>query len=363
MGQWELPVLDLQLFAEEKTEEATPQRRQEARKKGQVAKSADLNAALVLLALVVLLYALNGYFATELNNYLLYLWQNLDKTPLTEKRLAALFLYTLLFFFKIMAPVFLGAMLIGLGVNFAQVGFLFAPEAIRPKLENINPFSGLKRMFSKKALVELLKALLKITVVGTVTYSLIKNNYESLLFLIYMDVPQGFAQVSRLLFRISLNAVLIFLVIAVLDYLFQRYEFKESIKMSKQEVKEEFKQTEGDPQLKAKLREKQRQLAMHRMMQSIPQATVVITNPTHLAVALKYETGSPGAPTVVAKGAGAIAKKIVEKAREYQVPVVEEKPVARFLYQHVEIGQEIPAELYQAVAEILAMLYRAGKRF
>jgi FlhB-like protein len=133
--------------------------------------------------------------------------------------------------------------------------------------------------------------------------------------------------------------------------------------MSKQEVKEEFKQTEGDPQLKAKLREKQRQLAMHRMMQSIPQATVVITNPTHLAVALKYETGSPGAPMVVAKGAGAIATKIVEKAREYQVPVVEEKPVARFLYQHVEIGQEIPAELYQAVAEILAMLYRAGKRF
>lgn len=355
--------MDLQLFAEEKTEEATPQRKQDVRKKGQVAKSADLNAAVVLLAVVVLLFMLKGYFLGRIQGFFSFLWLDLNKEPLSYRQLSSIAAETLMFFLQIMAPVFLAAVVVGVGINFAQVGFLFAPEIIRPKLENINPLNGLKRMFSKRALVELIKALLKIILVGAVIYSLIKNNYESLFTLIYLEVPAGLALFSQLLFRVCLTAVLVFLVIAILDYLYQRYEFQQSIKMTKQEVKEEFKQTEGDPQIKAKLREKQRQLAMHRMMESIPEATVVITNPTHLAVALKYSTQSQGAPVVVAKGAGAIARRIVEKAKEYDVPVVEEKPVAQFLYKHVEIGQEIPPELYQAVAEILAMLYKAGRRF
>lgn len=356
--------LDLQLFADEKTEEATPRRRQEARKKGQVAKSADLNAAVVLLALVVLLYTLRGYFTAQLSNYFVYILNNINRQLLSEQNLLNLFINTAVLFLKVMAPVFLAAMVMGLSINFTQVGFLFAPEAIKPKLENINPIKGFQRMFSVKALVELLKALFKIVVVGAISYGLIKGDFQKLFYLVYLDIAASFAEVAMLLFRISLNIIVVFLVIAVLDFLFQRQQFSKNLKMTKHEVKEEYKQTEGDPLLKAKLREKQRQMAMHRMMHSIPEATVVITNPTHLAVALKYNSaGRTGAPVVVAKGAGTIAKRIVEKAKEHDVPVIEEKPVARFLYQHVQIGQEIPAELYQAVAEILVMLYRAGKRF
>lgn len=356
-------LLDLQLFAEEKTEEATPQRKQDVRKKGQVAKSADLNAAVVLLAVVVLLFLLKNYLLGQFQGFISFLLLGLKKEAVTPQLLGSLALETVMFYLKIMVPIFLTALAVGMGINFAQVGFLFAPETIRPKLENINPLNGLKRMFSKRALVELLKALLKITLVGAIAYSIIKNNYEQLFTLIYLEVPAGLALFFQLLFRICINALLVFLAIAILDYMFQRYEFQQSIKMTKQEVKEEFKQMEGDPQLKAKLREKQRQLAMNRMMESIPEATVVITNPTHLAVALKYSSDSAGAPVVVAKGAGAIARRIVEKAKEHDVPVVEEKPVAQFLYKNIEIGQEIPEELYQAVAEILAMLYKAGRRF
>ncbi|MDS1029542.1 flagellar biosynthesis protein FlhB [Bacillota bacterium LX-D] len=356
-------VIDLQLFAEEKTEEATPHRKQETRKKGQVAKSSDINAAFVLLALLVLIYILKDYITSGFMNTIWYLLHDAMKNPLSQQNLMALFTYAFVQFFKIIAPIFCGAILVGVSINLAQVGFLFAPEAIKPKLENINPISGFKRMFSRKALVELLKALLKIIVVGAVGYRLIKKNFNTLLLLFDYDNYNAFMIAAKLLFNISLNIILVFLVIAILDFIFQRYEFRQNIKMSKQEVKEEFKQTEGDPKIKSKLREKQRQMAMHRMMESVPQATVVITNPTHLAIALKYETGGTEAPIVVAKGAGEIARKIKEKAMENKVPVVEAKPVARLLYQNAEINQEIPVELYQAVAEILATLYREGKRF
>ena len=359
-------AFDLQLFNEEKTEEATPHRREEARKKGQVAKSADLNGAVVLLTLIVLLYYLRTNFIREFSNYFTYLLDFLSGEKLknfSQADLLSLAVYTFLFFFKLMAPIFAGAMIIGIAINFAQVGLLYAPEIIKPKLENINPLSGFKRMFSKRALMELLKALLKVVIIGAIVYSTLKGNLEDFLYLFYMDVPQSFNFVSNMVFSLGKSAVGAYFVIAVVDYFFQRREFNQSIKMSKQEIKEEYKQTEGDPQIKAKLRERQRQMAMHRMMQSIPEATVVITNPTHLAVALKYSTASSDAPRVIAKGAGSIAERIKEKAKEYNIPIVEEKPLARFLYYNVEIGQEIPAELYQAVAEILAMLYKAGRRF
>jgi flagellar biosynthetic protein FlhB len=357
---------DLQLFNEEKTEEATPRRREEVRKKGQVAKSADLNGAIVLLAVVVLLYYLRGYFTTQFAGYFTYLFDALSGEEVkhfTEENLFSLILYTVLFFFKLMAPVLAGAMVIGMAINFAQVGFLFAPEVVKPKLENINPLSGFKRMFSKRALMELIKALLKVILIGVIVYLTLKDNLENLLYLFYMEISQSFNFVANIVFDLAKNAVGAYFIIGVIDYLFQRREFKQNIMMSKQEIKEEFKQTEGDPQIKAKLREKQRQMAMHRMMESIPEATVVITNPTHIAVALQYSTASSSAPRVVAKGAGSIAERIKERAKEYKVPIVEDKPLARFLYHNVDLGKEIPAELYQAVAEILAMLYKAGRRF
>lgn len=354
--------LDLQLFAEEKSEEATPHRKREARKKGQVARSADLNAAIVLLGVILLLFWSREYYIAKLAGIVrLILGQRLTM-ELTEGQLINLFKETLFFFFSVMAPIFLAAMVAGLLVNLSQVGFLFAPYVLTPRLQNINPMEGFKRILSKKALVEMVKALLKVLVVGIVTLNLIGGGFEDLLYIVEMDVFQGFAVATNMIFKVALWAVGIFLAIAVLDFLFQRYEFRQRIKMTKQEVKEEFKQTEGDPQIKARLREKQRELARHRMMQSVPEATVVITNPTHLAIALRYDAETMEAPRVVAKGAGQIAERIVDIAREHEVPVVENKPVAHMLYQQVEIGGEIPVELYQAVAEILAMLYRMGGR-
>lgn len=351
---------DLQLFAE-KTEEATPHRREEVRRKGQFARSTDLSAAAVMVAMLFLLIGTWRSMTEELERYFVFILGNSLALQVTETNLGYLFSSTALFFLKLMAPVFLAALVTGLVVNFAQVGFNFSTEPMKFRLENLNPAEGWKRIVSKRALVELGKAVLKVLAVGTVAYFTIRMRFIRLLFLADMGVAQGLALVADLVFRVTAGVVAAFAVIAVLDYVFQRREFRESIKMSKQEVKEELKQTEGDPQIKSKVRERQRQLAMRRMIHSVPEATVVVTNPTHLAVALKYEQGME-VPKVVAKGAGDIARRIREVATEHRVPVVENRPVAQFLYKNVDIDQVVPAELYQAVAEILAMLFRMKRK-
>lgn len=350
--------IDLQLFAEEKTEEATPHRRQEARKKGQVAKSTDLNAALVLLVSMVMIYVLRSYFLRNTEGFTKLILGHWLAQPLSSENLWHLITELVATYFRLMGPVFVVAVLIGIGANMAQVGLKVSPESIKPKLSHLNPIQGLKRMFSRRALVELVKSLLKIIIVGFIGFKIVAGGFDILLFLVDMSVWESVEVVAKLTFKVGMGVIAAFLAIAVLDYVFQRKEFEKGIRMSKQEVKEEFKQMEGDPLLKAKLREKQRQLAIHRMMHSIPEATVIVTNPTHLAVALKYDLESDNAPLVLAKGAGVIAERIKEKAREHDIPIIEDKPVAQFIYKNVEIGQEIPPELYQSVAEILAMLYR-----
>ncbi|HHY60123.1 MAG TPA: flagellar biosynthesis protein FlhB [Clostridia bacterium] len=350
--------LNLQLFAEEKTEEATPHRRQEVRKKGQVAKSADLNAALVLLAAVVVLFAFRSYFLRVAEGFTKLVLGDWLSHPYGGENMEHLMAELVAAYFRMMGPVFAVALVAGLGANLAQVGFKITPESIKPKLSHLDPIQGLKRMFSRRSLVELLKSLLKIVIVSFIGYRIVSGGFDTLLFLVDMSVWESVEVVAKLVFKVGLGVVAAFLGIAVLDYVFQRWEFDKGIRMSKQEVKEEFKQLEGDPLLKAKLREKQRQFALHRMMHAVPEATVVITNPVHLAVALKYDMHSDRAPLLLAKGAGVIAERIKEKAKEHGIPIVEDKPVAQFIYKHVEIGQEIPPELYQSVAEILAMLYR-----
>jgi flagellar biosynthetic protein FlhB len=250
----------------------------------------------------------------------------------------------------------------GLVINYAQVGFLLSTDSLSPKLENLNPIQGFKKIFSRKALFELAKALFKIILVGAVTYGFIRSRLDSFLSFVYTTPAGLFAGFSREIYNLTLRVGVIFISLAVLDYLYQRYEFMKSMRMTKQEVKEEFKQLEGDPLIKSKLREKQRSMAGRRMMQEVPKATVVVTNPTDIAVALKYSEGETAAPKIVAKGAALIAARIREVAKEHGVPVVENKVVARFLYRHVEIGREIPMELYQAVAEILALVYESKKR-
>lgn len=344
--------------AQEKTEQATPKRLEEARRKGQVAKSTDFNGALCLMAIVILLYAVKDNFIFELQRYLTGYFSQVghhyayDNTPLLLMNNAVVF--TL----KVLAPFFTVAVLIVFIACVVQIGFLFSSEVVKPNLAVLNPLSGLQRIFSRRSLVELAKSVLKFTIIGGVTYILVRKNIESLIVLFYCS-PWGIYQVIiSFILKVALWAGLCYLVLALFDYLYQRYEYKKNLMMTKQEVKDEYKQMEGDQQIKFRRREIHRSISMNRIISEVPKATVVVTNPVRLAVALRYEQGEMEAPRLVAKGAGHFAAQIKKIARDHGVPVVENKEVAQFIYRNMEINQEIPLEIYQAVAQILAMVYR-----
>lgn len=343
---------------QEKTEQATPRRIQEARRKGQVSKSVDLTGALLLLAMIALLYAIKDQFFLDLQRYLTRYFSEVAHQQVLESSPLPIIHNAALFTLELLAP-FLGvAVLVVLASNLAQVGFLFSPEAIKPRLELLNPMSGLKRMFSKRSLFELVKSILKFIIIGGITYYLIKTNLGELLLVLNLPPAGIYRSIMGFIITVAWWGALAYLVLALLDYMYQRYEYKKNLMMSKQEVKEEYRQTEGDPLLKSKQREMRRAISLNQIITEVPRATVVVTNPTHLAVALKYRQGEMSAPVVLAKGAGWLAGQIKEIALKNQVPVVEDKEVARFLYQAVEPGQEIPLEIYRAVAQILAMVYR-----
>ncbi|AQS59810.1 flagellar biosynthesis protein FlhB [Desulforamulus ferrireducens] len=343
--------------SQEKTEKATPRRLQEARKKGQVPKSADLNGAILLLiaglfALLAkdnIIFQLQRYFFTYFNNFIRY--QNQDSYIV---KIMSDFAINV---FVVFLPFLLVLMVVALGINLAQIGFLFAPEVIKPKIEKLNPINGLKNMFSGRAMFELVKALMKIIIVGWVIYAAVMGEMANLLAIFHSPPQTLLNQVLTVALKVILWGATVYLGIALLDLIYQRYAYQKQMKMSKQEVKDEYKQTEGDPQIKGWLRRQQRQLLANLVRKEVPQATVVVTNPTHFAVALKYEK-TMDAPMVVAKGADLLAKQIREIAKQHDVPVIENVEVARFLYANVEIGQSIPVEMYKAVAEILAMVYR-----
>lgn len=355
--------LDLQLFAdgEEKTEEATPHRLQEVRRKGQAPRSADLNAAVVMAAVIMLLWWTWDDFLLQLGSELAWLWQEPLGHELTATNLMAWLTQVASSGMRLLAPIFAMALVAGVAANYLQVGFIFSAEPLRPKLDNINPVQGLKRIFSRRSLMELAKSVAKVVLVGIMAYLVISSDFPVLLRLAYMGVPQVVATIVEVILRLAVMVMVVFLGLALVDFIFQRRQFQQRIRMSRFELKEEIRQTEGDPYIRMRLRERQRQLARQRMMQKVPQATVVITNPTHLAVALKYKMGEDNAPRVVAKGADFVARRIVEIARANKVPVVENPPIAQAVYKSVKVDQEIPAELYQAVAEILAMVYRLNK--
>lgn len=354
-----LKLINLQLFAEEeKTEEATPHKKQETRKKGQVAKSTDLNAALGIFALVLTLFWIRGYYGEKLSSFAVHIYSKELIKDLSHEHLTYILKLSMNIFFETVAPIFVIAVIIGISSNMMQVGFKITPEAIKPQLSHLNPIEGFKRIFSKKALVEMAKAIIKVIAVGIAVFLIVKSDFDKMLFMADMGMEGINYLIANVLFKVAIVAALVFIFVAILDIVYQKWEFKQRIKMTKHEVKQEYKQTEGDPLIKSKVREKQRKMAMSRMMAQVPEATVVVTNPTHLAIALKYEDGVTDAPLVLAKGAGYVALKIIDLARENSVPVIENKPAAWSLYETVEIGQEIPFELYQLVAEILAAVYR-----
>ena len=344
--------------AQERTEQATPRRIQEARRKGQVSRSHDLTGALCLLAMVALLYAIKDQFILDLQRYLTGYFSDVAHLHVFEKSPLPLLNNAAVFSLKLLAPFFGVAAFAVIASSLVQVGFLFSTEMLKPKLTHLNPMSGLQRMFSTRSLVELAKSILKFAIIGGITYSLIKANLGELLLVLNLP-PEGIYQtVIGFILKVAWWGALAYLVLSLLDYMYQRYDYKKSLKMSKQEVKEEFRQAEGDPQIKYRQREIRRSMSLNRIISEVPQATVVVTNPTHLAVALLYRQGEMSAPKVVAKGADLLAERIREIARENKVPVMENKELARFLYKNVEVAQEIPLEIYQAVAQILALVYR-----
>jgi flagellar biosynthetic protein FlhB len=343
----------------EKTEQATPKRREDARKKGQVAKSAEVNSAFVLLLGLGILYFGGMSLYSKITGSMREIFINSTKFSFTLQDIQHLFSVMIYNIGLVLFPVMLGLMVIGMVGSISQVGFLLTPEPLTPKFDRLNPFNGLKRIIiSKRSLVELLKGLIKIGVIGFVGWLSVRSFLNESLPLMDSDVATILSFLCRASISVAFKIALVMLGLAGLDYLVQRRLFENEIKMTKEEVKEEMKQLEGDPLIRSRIRSIQRQLARKRMMAEVPKAAVVITNPTHLAIALKYEVGEQNAPKVVAKGADLIAEKIRTIAKDNDVPIIEDKPLAQLLYKSVEVDQFIPEALYQAVAQVLAYIYK-----
>ena len=351
----------LQRFADgDKTEEPTAKKRQDAAKKGQVGKSQELSTAFVLLIGFFVIKALWEQIYANIAGYTIYIFGHLNQNVDVEN-VIQLFIGMGVIFVKTAMPMMLAVMVVGLAVNFFQVGLNVSAEKIQPKFDNLNPINGVGRMFSKRSLVELVKSVLKIVVIGFFIYNYLKDEIFTMPQFIFYDLGTSLAKMSEIIFTLAFQVIGVIFVLAVLDFGYQKWQTTQDLKMTKQEVKDEFKQTEGDPQIKGKIRQKQRQMAMSRMMQEVPKADVIVTNPTHFAVALKYEKGMT-APVVVAKGADFVAQKIKSVGRENDVPLVENRPLARALYASTEVGDSVPRELYQSVAEVLAYVYRLKHR-
>lgn len=359
---------NLQFFAKdgpggEKTEPATAKKLDEARKEGQVAKSKELVNAVSLLVLFLII----KYYAPALGRSLMACFEDTyelftliigDRRIAPSNNLLGMALKeSLLDILWILLPILLITFVVAFLSNAVQIKWKVTTKPLEPKLSKISPLSGFKRIFSAKQLVELIKSIAMIAVIAYVVYDTVKDEYEQLFTLYDITLNQAIHLTGELIVDLGIKISMIFLVIGVADLIYQKFKFKEDMKMTKQETKDEYKQTEGDPQIKGQIRRRMQEASRRRMMQALPQADVVITNPTHFAVALKYDNTVSKAPIVIAKGADYLAFQIKDKAKEYKIDIVENKPLARLLYNNVDVGAEIPPELYQAVAEVLAFVY------
>ncbi|WP_368263746.1 fused FliR family export protein/FlhB family type III secretion system protein [Clostridium paraputrificum] len=355
-----LPAVPMVLiFAkEEKTEEATPKKKSEARKKGQVARSKDVGLAITMVTCTLVILLLSSMIVGNLKDTMIYFLQSGMLQDINEMSIKSIVITILLKAALCILPVVIPIMIAGIVASLMQTGFLLTGEPLKPKFSKLNPISGFKNMFSKKSFVDLLKNLAVVTVIGFIGFLYVRDNYDKILQISNTYLPSLGGQVQDLVVGIFFQVSLVLVIIAAADYFVQFRFHQKDLRMTKQEIKEEYKQMEGDPQIKSKIKQKQREMATRRMMASVADATVVITNPTHLSIALKYEEGNNEAPKVVAKGADLVALKIKEVAKENDVPIMENKPLARMIYEQVDIDREVPQEMYQAVAEILAMVYK-----
>lgn len=343
---------------QEKTEEATPRRLEKARSEGNVARSTEFNSVSILLFALITLYFLGGRMLDQLLLIFKVIYQEAGHFSLTDSSVQYYSFLTIKELVKLLAPLLAVIMIAGVSVNLVQVGFLFTLKPITPSLKKLNPLEGFKRLFALKSLVELGKNILKIGIVGAIVYLVIIGEKDKYLLLMNESVANILTFTFKMVFRIAIYSASALLLLAVLDFAYQKWQYKKNLRMTKTEIKEEAKEMEGDPLIKSAIRSLQRSRARQRMMSQVPDADVVVTNPTRLAVALKYNPEEESAPTVVAKGARLIAQKIREIAKEHDVPIYENKPLARSLYKMCEVGKQIPFELFHAVAEVFAYVYQ-----
>lgn len=354
-----------QQSSDDKTEQATPKRRQDERKKGHVVQSADITAAAAMAVTFAALKALGPSMAKGLTSGMRSMLQSLGDNVSSYIDMRAHVLLALPVMLACVLPVMVVGLAVSLAVTLAQTRLLISAEQLKPQFSRLNPIEGIKRLFSVRSLMELVKSILKVILVGLVVYFTISPQMHNILLLYNNSLPNSFSWIAGLLADIGLKVSAVMLVLGGMDYFFQWRQYEKEIRMTKEEVKEEFKQMEGNPEIKGKIKSMQRKLARQRMMQAVPTADVVLRNPTHYAVALQYEHGKQRAPRCVAKGQNAVALRIVEIAEENHVHITEDPPLTRALYKAVEVGQEIPPEFYKAVAEVLAYIYRlrkAGRR-
>ena len=348
---------------QERTEKATSRKLEKAREEGQVARSSDLNAAVMILVACTSFYFLGSNMASQTSDMTRHFMANATSIAMGETNFVGTMTDAAMRCLIILAPICTALFVGAFGISVAQVGFVVSPNVLSLKFDRLDLVSGFKRLFAQRSLVTLVKDFIKLFALGFVAYTAIKNDFPGFATLSDMAVPALATTMGKTSLLLAFKLGLTYLALAILDYFYQRFDFEKSLRMSRQELKEEYKETEGSPQLKARVRQMQREMTRQRMMAAVPTADVVVTNPTHLAVALKYDTVDNNAPIVVAKGERLIAQKIKEIARKHGIPVIEDKPLARTLFKMCEIGQIIPANLYRAVAELLAYVYRLkGKK-
>ena len=353
---------NLQFFGEggDKTEKATPKKLEDARKEGRVARSSDLINGLMLLLMFFVLRIFGNFMAKGfLESFVKYYNKTADISMEIFDVKQAVNLGNEIVFDIVIAclPILIGSFLVAFAGNVVQIGWKVTTKPLKPKLDRLNPIGGLKRMFSQEKVVELIKSILKVLAIAIVAYNEVKDRWLFILNLYDFEFMQAIINIFDIVLDVGVKISVLFVIIGIADFGYQKWKHLHDLRMSKQEVKDEMKQSEGDPQVKGRIRQKMREGARRRMMQELPKADVVITNPTHFAVAIKYDKEKAEAPYVLAKGADYVAATIKEAAKEHKIEIVENKPLARMLYYNVEIGEQIPPELYQMVAEVLAYVY------
>ena len=344
-----------------RTEQATPRRKQEARKRGQIARSTELTAALVLFAMLMWFRYFGLDMLSAMAGEARHYWGNLRGNDFTVEVAMAGGSALIFRGILILAPLLLLLMFVGILSNIAQFGILFTTTPITPSFNHLNPASGFKRIFAMRTAVDMTKAIFKVALVTWVAWSVISSSFQDMLLQSVRPVNVSMAAAGQMAFTLGIKVVLALLALAILDYIYQRWEYNRSLRMTRQEVRDEYRQLEGDPLVKARIRQLQREASRRRMITEIPKADVVITNPMHLAVAIRYDPGKSRAPQVVAKGARLLAERIKEVARSHRVPVYEDPPLAQALFS-VGVGAELPAALYHGVAQVLAFVYHANHK-